>query len=283
MVLESLFNPLRAERRPWQLFFIGFLYSSFGLFLSLWVFQEHATLVMVFLTAMAAIPLLYFTIKFEEEKHLTYEKESDLLREHSKAFAFLLFLFLGAALAYSLWYVVLPANITEGLYQAQTETIINLNQKVTGNIAQLNILTRIFLNNIKVMIFCIIFSFIYGSGAIFILMWNASVIGVALGNFFKTKLAEYTSMLGLPQVASYFYATSLSLLRYMVHGVPEILAYIIAGLAGGIISIAVIRHDFATKNFERIILDASDLILLSIFILFIAALLEVYVTPLFFT
>jgi len=78
---------------------------------------------------------------------------------------------------------------------------------------------------------------------------------------------------------SYFYVIGFSILRYAIHGVPEILAYIIAGLAGGIISVAVIRHDFGTKNFERIILDASDLILIAVFVLFIAAGLEVYVTP----
>lgn len=282
MVLESIVNPLRAEQSPWQLFIVGFLYSSLGIFLSLWVFQDHASLVMVFLTTMAAIPLLYFTVKREEEKHLSIATEIGLLREHAKAFSFLMLMFLGAAVGYAVWYVALPEHIINGLYATQTQTIASLNQKVTGNVAQLNILTKIFLNNIKVMIFCIIFSFLYGSGAIFILMWNASVIGVALGNFFKSKLAEYAAILGFSQIASYFYAASLSILRYSIHGIPEILAYIVAGLAGGIISIAIIRHDFSTKNFERIILDASDLILLSIFILFVAAILEVFVTPIFF-
>ena len=55
-----------------------------------------------------------------------------------------------------------------------------------------------------------------------------------------------------------------------------------AGLAGGIISIAVIRHDYGTKEFERIVLDASDLILISLAVLAVAAVVEVYVTPLFF-
>ena len=72
------------------------------------------------------------------------------------------------------------------------------------------------------------------------------------------------------------------MLRYAIHGIPEILGYIVAGMAGGLISVAVIRHDFRTRNFERVILDASDLILLAVFIIFIAALLEVFVTPLFF-
>lgn len=279
MVLESIIGPAKAEQRPWDLVLIGFIYTTIALFLSLWVFQEHASLVMIFLSAMACIPLLYKTIAFEEQKHLTALTERSLLFEHSKAFVFLMALFIGATISFSLWYLVLPQETTQTLYSAQASTIISLNQKVTGNVAQLNIMTKIFLNNVKVMIFCIIFSFLYGSGAIFILMWNASVIGVAFGNFFRVKLAEFAASVGLTQVSSYFYVIGYSVLRYAIHGVPEILAYVIAGLAGGIISVAVIRHDFGTKNFERIILDASDLILLAVFILFIAAGVEVYITP----
>ena len=279
MVLESIIGPMKAEQKPWQLIIVGFFYTTIALFLSLWVFEEHASLVMIFLAAMAAVPLLYRTIAYEEKKHITIFTESRLLFEHSKALMFLMCLFLGSVIAFSAWYVVLPQEMTHTLYSAQSQTIISLNQKVTGNAAQLNILTKIFLNNIKVMIFCIIFSFLYGSGAIFILMWNASVIGVALGNFFRVKLAEAAASVGYSAISSYLSVVGLSILRYAVHGVPEILAYIIAGLAGGIISVAVIRHDFGTKNFERIILDASDLILIAVFILIIAAGLEVYVTP----
>jgi len=279
MVLESIIGPAKAEQRPWELVLIGFVYTTIALFLSLWVFEEHSSLVMIFLSAMAAVPLLYKTIAFEEQKHLTTKTERSLLIEHSKAFVFLLCLFLGAVISFSLWYLVLPQETTQNLFSAQAQTIISLNQKVTGNAAQLNIMTKIFLNNVKVMIFCIIFSFLYGSGAIFILMWNASVIGVAFGNFFRVKLAELSSSLGMGAISTYFYVIGYSVMRYAIHGIPEILAYIVAGLAGGIISVAVIRHDFGTKNFERIILDASDLILLSVFILFLAAGLEVYVTP----
>jgi len=279
MVLESIVGPSKAEQRPWELIIIGFIYATIALFLSLWVFEEYASLVMIFLSAMACIPLLYKTIAFEEQKHLIIFNERSLLKEHSKAFVFLMCLFLGAVIAFSLWYLVLPQETTNNLFSAQAQTIISLNQRVTGNFAQFDILTKIFLNNVKVMIFCIIFSFLYGSGAIFILMWNASVIGVAFGNFFRVKLAEAAASLGFNSFSSYFYVVGYSILRYAIHGIPEILAYVVAGLAGGIISVAVIRHDFGTKNFERIILDASDLILLSVFILFVAAALEVYVTP----
>ena len=177
---------------------------------------------------------------------------------------------------------LLPSTLTQQLFTIQTSTIATLNQHVTGGVTQVGIMNKIFLNNVKVLIFCILFSFIYGAGAIFILTWNASVIGAAAGNFIRTHVASAAEATGFSKFAAYFHASSYSILRYSIHGIPEIGAYFIAALAGGILSVAIIRHDFGTTNFEKVLLDASDLILISIFILFIAAVLEVFVTPVFF-
>lgn len=282
MVLESLLNPFRAERQPWVLMLVGFLYGSLGLFLGLWIFEDQASIVMVFLTAMAALPLMYQTLRVEEEKDVLLTKESAILKEHAKAIKFFMTLFLGFVIAYTVWYVSLPAALSQKLFSIQTHTIMTLNQHVTGGIAQIGLVNKIFLNNVKVMIFCILFSFLYGAGAIFILTWNASVIGAAAGNFIRTHMANAADAVGLSKVTAYLHASSLSVLRYSIHGIPEISAYFIAGMAGGILSVAIIRHDFKTNNFEKIMLDASDLILIGIFVLFVAALLEVFVTPQFF-
>ena len=72
------------------------------------------------------------------------------------------------------------------------------------------------------------------------------------------------------------------MLKYSLHGLLEILAYFVGGLAGGIISVAVIRHNFGTRKFERILWDASDLIIISVVVLVVAAILEVWVTPMVF-
>jgi uncharacterized membrane protein SpoIIM required for sporulation len=261
---------------------LGVLYSSLGMFLSLWIFEEQASIVMVFLTVMAALPLMYQTLRLEEEKDISESKERTLLKEHSKAIAFFLTLFLGFVIGFSLWYVILPNALSQQLFMTQTHTISNLNQAVTGGVAQVGLMNKIFLNNVKVMIFCILFSFIYGSGAIFILTWNASVIGAAVGNFIRSHIASAAGSVGLVKAADYLHASSLSILRYAIHGVPEIGAYFIAGLAGGILSVSIIRHDFGNANFEKVLLDSSDLILLAIFVLFVAAMLEVFVTPAFF-
>jgi len=283
MVLETIINPITAEKKPWELFFIGIVYSSIAILLSFWIFHEYTSMVMVFLTTMACVPLLYNTIKLEEKKDIIVNEERTLLREHSKVISFLLFLFFGFAVSFAAWYAFLPADLAQNAFSVQTQTITNINSGATGMAFQnLGIFTKIFFNNIKVLIFCILFAFIYGAGAIFILTWNASVIGAAIGSFIKLGLAKGANLLGFAAVANYFHVVSLGLLRYSLHGIPEIGAYFIGGLAGSIISIAVIRHDLGTKKYEKILLDSSDLIIIAVVVLFLAALLEVYVTPLLF-
>lgn len=276
-------NPLTAEKEPWEMFFIGLLYSSIALFLALWIFRQQASLVTIFLTVLASVPLLYNTIKYEEKKSTFIESERTLLREHFRALSFIGFLFLGFTISFTIWYIVLPNSLVNDLFQVQTQTIVEINNKVTGNWQQsVNLLGVIFLNNLKVLIFCLLFSFLYGVGAIFILTWNASVIGVAIGNFIRSELSKVTNLIGFDNFAKYFNTISIGLFKYSIHGIPEIFAYIVAGLAGSIISVAMIRHDFGTKKFENILLDSSSLIILSICLLILAALLEVFITPLVF-
>jgi uncharacterized membrane protein SpoIIM required for sporulation len=283
MVLEDLMNPFSAAKKPWEMLLVGFLYCSIAIFLSLWIFAKYASLVMVFLTVLAAIPLMYNAIKAEESKDVEMEGEKILLKEHAKALKFFMYMFIGMTVAFAFWYVVLPQKNAAHLFSIQTETITNINSNITGlSIDYIKVFNRIFMNNIKVLIFCILFAFVYGMGSLFILVWNSSVIGVAIGNYFRTNFATYASATGLMQFAGYFHIGSLSLLRYSLHGLPEILAYFVGGLAGGIISVAVIKHDFGTKSFEKILLDSSDLIIISLAMLFIAALIEVFITPIFF-
>ena len=69
-------------------------------------------------------------------------------------------------------------------------TIATINSNVIGHAVYLDQFFRIFFNNLKVLIFCIGFAFVYGVGAIFILVWNASVIGTAIGSFIRSELLK---------------------------------------------------------------------------------------------
>ena len=256
------------------MFIAGFFYSIIALFLSYFVFQEVSGLLMVFLIVISTLPIIYTTVKQEELIDLQHKREWTMLKEHSHVLVFLMFLFFGITAALVLCYVFLPSSMVQTVFSLQTKAIQDVNTHVVGNVTAGGLFKGILFNNFKVLFFCLAFAFLYGTGAVFILTWNASVIATAVGNLIKSQLANVTSL------SSYFSITALSFLRYMTHGIFEITAYFIAGLAGGIISIAVIKHNLKE---DRVIFDATELILLSIAILVIASVIEVYVTPVFFS
>ncbi len=286
-MFEMLINPAKAERRPWEMFFIGAFYATISLVLVRWIFSgdpvlsKYTGILVVTFCVMFSIPFMYFAIKNEEEKDMENRGFYNLIKEHGKALTYFMFLFMGFVVAFSFWYIVLAdGNLS---FVAQIETYCGINQpshfedcvskygvksvsKTTGFLTAKEKIVNIFANNIYVLIFTLVFSLIFGAGAIFILAWNASVISAAIGIFSNSDLAN------LP----------LGLVRYMIHGIPEIGSYFAGALAGGIVSIAIIRHDIASEKFWTILQDSLNLIILSVVILFIAALIEVFITPALF-
>src|SRR3989338_5128993 len=238
---------------------------------------------MVFMITMAALPIFYNTMKLEESKDMLIDTETALLREHNKAIVFFMYLFVGITIACAVWYVVLPTQTINSLFDKQIGTIQTINNQVSGNvISNLSVFWKIFFNNLKVLAFSVLFALIYGAGAIFILAWNATVIGAAIGNFIRANISSYTSSLGMFEAGNYFHVVSLGLLKYSIHGIPEIAAYFYGGLAGGILSVALIRKHFKSEKFPNIMIDFSELVLISVGFLVAAAFLEVYVTPVLF-
>jgi len=285
-MLEMLINPKKAERKPWEMFFVGLLYASLSVLLVNWVFAQDSVLakrsgiLVVLFTVLFSIPFIYYTLRYEERKITEKKGSIQLIKEHKKAIYAFLWLFVGFTVAFSFWYTVLP---TTESFRAQIETYCMINRPANFNecVAQYGIkdstisipfmtnkerLFLIFTNNMYVLIFTLIFSLLLGAGVIFILAWNASVIGAAIGIFTSSDIVY------LP----------LGLLRYFIHGLPEIASYFIVALAGGMVSMAVIKHETGTDKFWEILQDSLNLIIIAIVLLFIAALIEVFITPLIF-
>lgn len=294
-MLETLINPKKAERKPWQMIFIGILYAAVSLFvvdflfLKNYVFEKHISLLIVCFTVIFSIPFFFYMIKLEEEKDIKISNEKKLIKEHGRAVSALLFLFLGYVIAFSILFMVMPRDTTGANFKAQVETYCLINSKfnveqcvtnvlagqsITSNAIEeipkiregMNRVSTILSNNFYVLLFSLLFSFLFGAGAIFILAWNASVIAAAIGIFTKSNIASIHT----------------GLARYLLHGLPEIASYFIVALAGGIISTAVIKHEFGREKFWHILQDSLDLIILALIILIAAAFIEVFITPLLF-
>ena len=285
-MLEMLINPRKAERKSWELFFVGAFYSSLSILLVNWIFSQDAVLsrysgiLVVTFTVMLSIPFVYYTLRLEESKIFESTGTWALLKEHKKAIYAFLWLFSGFVIALSFWYMVLASPES---FRAQIETYCLINrpanfeacvnqysiQDVSASTVFLSNTERLFLiftNNIYVLIFTLIFSLIFGAGVIFVLAWNASVIAAAIGIFTKSELT----------------ALPIALVIYLIHGIPEIASYFIVALAGGMVSVAVIKHEAGTEKFWDVLQDSLNLIIIAIIVLFLAALVEVFFTPLLF-
>ena len=284
-MLESLINPKRVEKGSWKMFFIGLVYASLSLLLVHWFFSGDAVLsqysgmIVVTFCVMFSLPFMYFIIKKEEEEDEQVEGFLGVWKAHKDAIFALMWLFVGFVVAFSFWYILLQNS---ALFNAQIETYCMINSP--GNIE--NCLSKysftgstisgdatrglrffsIIENNIYVMIFTLIFALIFGAGAIFILAWNASVIASAIGIFTQYKIIE------IP----------LGIARYMIHGFPEIAAYFITALAGGMFGFGIIKHGIKDRRFIKVLENVSLLLFLAIIVLIVAALIEVYLTPLLF-
>jgi uncharacterized membrane protein SpoIIM required for sporulation len=286
-MFELLINPRKAEKNPWEMFFIGAFYATLSLILVEWVFSgdpvlsKYTGILVVTFCVMFTLPFIYFAIKSEEEKDLHVKGFGRLLKEHGRALNYFMFLFIGFVVALSFWYVVFEDGHQHFMAQIETFCLINkpshfhscvdeyglkASIKTSGFVSAKDKLISIYSNNIYVLIFTLVFSLIFGAGAIFILVWNASVISAAIGIFSQQNLAN------LP----------LGLARYMIHGIPEIGAYFAGALGGGIISIAIINHDVRSEKFWTILQDSLNLVILAVVLLFFAAIVEVFITPVLF-
>jgi len=285
-MLESMINPKRVEKGPWKMFFIGLVYGSLSLLLVYFFFandpvlSQYSGMIVVTFCVMFSLPFMYFIIKQEEKQDEHVEGFFGVWKAHSDAIYAFIWLFLGFIVAFSFWYILLQNT---SLFNAQIETYCMINSPgniedcvarydfsqaiaPTGSATKEARFLSIIENNVYVMIFTLIFSLIFGAGAIFVLAWNASVIAAAISIFTKYQIIQ------IP----------LGILRYMIHGFPEIAAYFITALAGGIFGVGIIRNGIKSKKFLRVVENVVILLFIAIVILIIAALIEVYLTPLLF-
>jgi uncharacterized membrane protein SpoIIM required for sporulation len=286
-MLESLINPKRVEKGPWKMFFIGLIYGSLSLLLVQWLFSEDPALskasgmIVVAFSIMFSLPFMYFILKNEESEDEDLEGFFQIFKIHKDAIYAFMFLFLGFLVSFSFLNICLQnSNLLN--FQVQTYCQINEQYNVddcvkkytltgkffeyTGGFSKSARLFSIIENNVFVMIFTLIFSLIFGAGAIFVLIWNASVISAAVGIFSQFQLKDLFS----------------GLTRYMIHGFLEITAYFMTALAGGIFGISLLKNGFKSKKFFRVIENSMILLFIALLIIIIAAVVEVYITPIFF-
>jgi uncharacterized membrane protein SpoIIM required for sporulation len=277
MVLESYLSLLFLKKKPFYVIPITFVYTSLALYFAHKIFPSEAPLFWLVLLTFLSIPLFWTIATSEkrlENKTKSYVKALFLDRS-DKTIQFFIWFFLGTILAIALWYTLLPMDLVNELFNLQLNTIRTLNLSLSGSAVTRSFFLAILTNNIKVLILSVLFAFLFGPGAIFIVAWNASLVGVAIGN----KIRFSTAQLYFPEqstaVLHYTNTISTAVLRYLTHGIFEIFAYFIGILAGSLLSISVVNEP---KTIRKTATDVIGLTLLAIGMLLISAVIEAYIS-----
>ncbi len=257
MVLERLIGTREALKEPLKTFVLGAIISLISLFVSYTIFPESTGLFTVIITTIASVPLMNRVLRYEEaesekmmESHTFMERYSDII------FAYVAF-FSGMILAMSLSFVILPENVANRVFDEQINEINIIRGKFDFGDKFFNIL----INNISVLMLSFLFSFLFGSGAIFILSWNASVLSAAIGLIAKASG-------GVKAIPS-------AVMIFIPHGSFEIGAYFIGAIAGGLISAAVTRRK--SIKFWPVVQDSTKLLVISFIFLIIGGIIETFI------
>lgn len=268
-MIELLFRPSSVERRTWESFVAGVIFTAVSGLL-VWTIGTPSPcatglgfLVVAFVT-LAAAPLFVHVFRAEEQEFK--RKGLPLLEKHAGVIEIFGFFFLGIVVATSLAYVLLPQGSANYLFSDQAHELKarQISGYATEPAAPFGM---ILVNNLKVLGLSFIFSLAVGAGAVFLIAWNASVLGVLIGRI-ANELGG--GALGL------LYSLPVTIITILPHGLFEFVGYFLGAVAGGVLSVAIVRERILT-NFEEVSKDATVFLLVATAFIVIGAVIEVLI------
>jgi uncharacterized membrane protein SpoIIM required for sporulation len=237
-----------------MIFLLSVLISIIALFISYTVFKENTGLFTVVLISLVMVPFMNTMLRYEEEETEQSGEREGFFKRHGDIIMAYTAIFCGMIFSMSIVFVILPEAVVETVFDQQIREIELIQGNFSFGIQFMDILA----NNISVLMLSFLFSFLLGTGAVLILAWNASVLSAAIGQIAK----HLGGVKGIPA----------AVLTFIPHGSFELTAYFIGAIAGGLVSVAVMRKK--SINFWYIVKDAGIMICISVFCLFIGAILE---------
>ena len=249
MVFESILGAKDVEGHPTLMFVAGFSYTFASVFLALFLHPPTSSVLAIALSALAALPLMLRVVEFET--HILELFPRSLPSRQMRIIMLYGFLFLGQIAGYVLAYTILPPQY----FLAATEVQRTEISIVRGMASTPSTFWVILANNLRVYVIGILLSFVYGSGGVFLLSWNASILAALL--------TEEMRKSGVIRGLSYA-------LGILPHGVLEFSAYFVGGFLGGFISMAILQEGWN----RDLLLDTIILFLLGIGLIVLGAWVE---------
>lgn len=255
MVLEHLFPESWLEKKFSISFFLGLGYSIIGVILARLLFGASSGIVSVIFVSILLIPSLRKL--FVREENIEEKEKKFTLKNFYKDNKHLVFayvgVFVGVYVAYFLMTFVsmrLGWNVTS-MFGEQ----LFLDPAIAGRATyQFGLFWSILANNWWVLIACFFLSVISGNGATFFIVWNAS----AWAAIFAVRAVSASVVLGTSAIKVAAIMQVITLPHILIEGS----AYILAGIAGAVISDDAVSKASDLKNFIPILLGVTVLFIL---------------------
>ena len=267
MVLESIIPVKKVIKKPIDMFIFSLIVSLASIYLADMIFPGTSTgkIITLFVTV-GITPMIYGI--FKEEEEIEREEAENRIKEsffqrHGETILIFSLFFLGVFLSIFMVSTFSEEKYVRYIFQDQLSEIERVTSisNPSGAFVTSEILEMIIENNLRVMGLSFLLSFLLGSGAIIILAWNASILALYLSSFLRKGLIEE------------FLVRSISLIP---HAPIEITSYFLAGIAGGVLSVGVIREKIFSKEFFLILRDSFILMGLALLAVLIGAVVEVF-------
>ncbi len=284
MVLETILTRREALRHPFFMLATSAFVCSVSLWVAYWAFPKSASILAIAFVTIALMPLFHAIFKTEEEREAERPGFAALfLTRHFNVVKVYAFFFIGLILTYAFWYSVVSPETRALMFSEQEGTLMGINQlraSLTGNFSIQGTVcgpnpfcwfNTIFVNNaFFVLMPALFFSFAYGAGAVFLLGWNASVLGVLIGK----DIVQFAASHGGPTA---LYMAANRALGLVPHGIFESFGYFGGAIAGGIIGAAISKKKHLRGEMGTITRDVIVMLLYAFGLIAIGALIEAYV------
>ncbi len=266
MVLESLIGEKNIRNHPVFIFFLSLLICAGSIFFAEILFPRHASVLSIAFITIGLVPLVYNVLSHEESEEELCKNYScaTFFARHFNLIMLYVWIFIGIIVAFAFYYSFLPTQDRASLFEEQINSFCSISGSgacqngvpisisgrasafgmescMSNNSSVESCTLFIFENNAGVLIFTIILSLLYGVGAIFILVWNASILGIFFGE--TLLVGDFTKFFGMFQS------------MVIGHGAPELLGYVFGALAGAILSAMFAKKEFFTHSSSIIIKD----------------------------
>lgn len=272
MVLEQLYPLKLIERNVFFAFILGFAYALISIGTAIILFPEDPAIVAVAFTAILIIPTV--SKMFREAEFIESKRSGSslllFLKDHKNIFLIYALLFLGIFMVFAVLTLLLPNLAVNKLFENQLAIRYGAGKAITGDasVFSTSLFKTIFINNLSVLILCLLTAFLFGDGGFFIITWNASVWGTIFG-----MLAKGSALAAGKSPFIYFLLILVSVFPHMI---LEAISYFSAASAGGILSKGIIKEKFMSENFLDVSRDTIFLIVFGVLIVLIAAYVETY-------